>query len=478
MSRLINSVQKNAFFWWTLVCTVALFFVYNEKSYGITPVIYGVGLFVGLRLSVIDTLFAMLLFVLPFQRGIRGWTIPVVPHGTQMWEPGYSFYFGFSLKLIFFAALFCIYLCKPINEKLSTVQQKFSYGMIAFAALALIGSFSTITTTVTALGAIQFLFPIGVFLLSQPLLRSPEQKNRFILLVVVQLLFLGIIGTWQLASHHALGLFLEDNAFIDPVGFITTEGAPAYRVSGLTGHPTFFGSYLVLLLAPTLGYLIEKWKARISLSTETLPALLAWIFGIIALIGTLTRSAWGGCVMIAAIYYWRIHKTTRVARGLRILFLTTASGIVLFLGIMVATRLATLRDIPLIDPMVGRLGLIREAGIMIERFPLFGVGINQFTAVMAHGPLTVQLRAFLYPVHNTFLLFFAELGVPAGLLFGIVVTGILITSWKYVRAHFIALGVWLGVLTFVMNAQFQPLFSQDPTLDMAMIFLAYLSTLL
>jgi O-antigen ligase len=121
--------------------------------------------------------------------------------------------------------------------------------------------------------------------------------------------------------------------------------------------------------------------------------------------------------------------------------------------------------------------LIAQAMEMIKDFPLFGVGLNHFTISMALHELTPEARGFLYPVHNTVLLFISELGIPAGLLFIIFVVQVFQNSWRISQKTWTKFGIWAGASTFLINSQFHTLFNQDPSFDMFIVMLAYLTTL-
>lgn len=148
-----------------------------------------------------------------------------------------------------------------------------------------------------------------------------------------------------------------------------------------------------------------------------------------------------------------------------------------FFGGALLDRLTSLSAVWSQGTGVGRTYLIEQALFQIIKFPLFGVGLNRFTEIMSAQDLPVVVRNFLFPVHNTFLLFFSEIGIPGGLLFIIFTAGILYSSLQRATKSLLTFGVWVGAATFIVNSQFHTLFHQDPSLDIFMVLLAFLSVI-
>ncbi len=125
----------------------------------------------------------------------------------------------------------------------------------------------------------------------------------------------------------------------------------------------------------------------------------------------------------------------------------------------------------------GRLVLIREAGKIIRQFPVFGVGLNNFVKVMRDGSNNPEVLGLLFPVHNTFLLFLSELGILAGSIFIIFMISVLVKSYKKAFKVWQNTAVWMGVVSYVISAQFHTLFGSDPSFELMMIMVGYLLSL-
>lgn len=150
---------------------------------------------------------------------------------------------------------------------------------------------------------------------------------------------------------------------------------------------------------------------------------------------------------------------------------------IVFFSPLFLSRIASFKHIWTLGSGRVRLDLIKQAWLMIKAFPFLGVGLNHFTQAMNIQDLPPELKGFMYPVHNTFLLFFAELGILAGVMFMLFVVWSLYRTFGKSFNNWINFGIWVGAFSFLINAQFHTLFNQDPTFDLLIVFLAYLSVL-
>lgn len=463
-------------FYLTIFFLFALLFVFNIKSFILVVLTFGLLLFLLTDFGLVEVLFILLLFSLPFEKGLRGWSVQVVPPGPELWIPGYKFYFGFALKYIFAAALFLLTI---FNKKKVFKQFSLSHWLITgFLVLSTISTFLASDFNLAFLGLIRVFSIVWIYFAARQLFRNKKIQKYFQKLVLAFLLFFGFIGIGQFISQQPLGLFLEDSTAFRAFGYTTTEGDFLYRVSGLTGHPTFFASFLSLLLPVGLGFsfsFIEKRKFK---NLYFIISVIAALFGLIAVFGTFSRSAWIALGVSILFFVWKIYKKKKksvfkllVPIGLPVLL------VLLFFSPLFISRLVSFKHIWTLGSGRVRLDLIGQSWQMIKAFPLFGVGLNHFTRIMNLQDLPPELKGFMYPVHNTFLLFLTETGVLAGLVFILFVVRNLYRTFGKSFRNWINFGLWIGAFTFLINGQFHTLFNQDPSLDLFIVFLAYLSLL-
>jgi len=387
-----------------------------------------------------------------------------------------SFYFGFSLKLIFAVTVFLLIISK--SKKLAKQVPVQFWFVSALFALSVISTLRAQDFNLAFLGFVRIASSVIIYISGTILFRDKKIRKYFRELTLAFLLFLGFIGTRQFITQQPIGLFLEDSLALRPFGYITPEGDFLNRVSGLTGHPTFFGSFLSLLfpigIASSFVYIEKKQFKNVYFVVSVIASLL----GLVSIFGTFSRSAWIALLVTTLFFVWRIYKVKKreVLKFITPMILPIVAMFVLFSPLFLS-RIASFRYIWTLGSGRVRLDLIDQAWLMIKAFPLFGVGLNHFTRVMNLQNLPPELKGFMFPVHNTFLLFFAELGTLAGILFIVFVFWNLYQSFRKSLKSWVRFGIWVGAFTFLINAQFHTLFSQDPSFDLFIILLAYLSAL-
>lgn len=474
MNQLLS--KKISLYILTHLCCLSFIFLPNNKIYLAVFAIYGLFLFFFNKFSLIESVFAVLLLSLPFERGIRGWFIDVVFPERQPWIPGYSFYFGITPKLILICLFFAVsifYVAKRQKQN----SKNLSMFLITFLLFSLISSFSVSNLDLAFPGLVRIFEFTGIFIAGRCMFTSDRIRGLFPHILTGILLVYGFVGSLQTVLGRPIGLFLEDTGVTGSLGYITTDSIPLYRAMAFTGHPTYFGSLLSLLLPLSLGIFLINLKERRLNNYAFILNTIALIVGLISLIGTFSRSAWIAVTIALTIFLWKKKIFSSVTSWMIAPAIIFLGAVTSYIVPTILYRVGSLSDILYQGNGRGRLNLISQALDMIKGSPLFGVGLNHFTMIMAQKDLSLEARTFLYPVHNTFLLFFAELGIPAGILFTLFVFLGLKQTWRISQNSWLNFGIWIGAATFVLNSQFHTLFNLDPSLDIFITMLAYLSVL-
>ncbi|MBI5620163.1 O-antigen ligase family protein [Candidatus Gottesmanbacteria bacterium] len=453
-----------------------LLFAVNIKTFILIMLGYGVALFFFSSYRVPEIIFFLLLFSLPFEKGLRDWMVSVVPTGPELWAPGYSFYFGITLKLILTCTsiLFLIISARHVRPH----NAKALYILFLFVFFSMISTLTSSDITIAAIGFIRLLQACAIFVLGSYYIRKiPAMRGHFQNILISFLIFFGAIGTIQFLSGQPLGLFLEDAQGLRPFGYLTSDTGPLYRVSGLFGHPTFFGSLLSFLIPVGITRWLSDRNKKGTISKTLYGASVA--VGCIAIAASLSRGAWIAVFVCFSAILWKLSAEGRnvLMKKLLLLMISTLTILAILLGPQLLARASTFTSLASLSSGRVRLDLMRQAVTITGEYPFFGTGLNLFTQAMNAHDLPPEIKGFMYPVHNTFLLFFSELGIPAGVLFLVFTAYCLITSWKKAKQNWENFGIWLGAVTFIINAQFQTLFNQDPTFDFFMVYLAFLTTL-
>ena len=382
-------------------------------AYALVFVVFVAVMFL-LKKSIKTALFYGLLLTIPFERGFRGYDIQVVAPGPEIWIKGFKLYFGMTPKLIASVSLFLLMLNQSWDVKKRALLV--NWLVVVFLGWGLLNSFQADAPQLALWGWWRLLITGWLMVISQYFFKLRQHREFFFKYLVSGLIFFGLIGTWQFISQQPMGIFLEDISVRFPFGRFTNESRLVYRVSGLVSHPTYFGSLLSLFLPFSLAGLLFSKKNKLVL-------FVASLLGLIAVFATFSRSAWLALMMIFFVFLWwgwKKKKKVHQFLSVKILALSLISFLVIFSGLL-QVRLSTFNDIWTVGSGKGRVILLKEASKMIQNNPVWGVGLNNFTKVMRNSSNDPNALSLLYPVHNTFILFIAELGWFGGLMFVVLI---------------------------------------------------------
>jgi O-antigen ligase len=234
------------------------------------------------------------------------------------------------------------------------------------------------------------------------------------------------------------------------------------RASGFLGMSNSFAWYLITFLPVLLSTMLTRgedlrgWK-RLLLATSSCLA-------VIALVLTYSRGGWGAfCLSLlafAALTYRALPRAERSRFAVRI----TA---VVLLAVLLCLPFAKPIYLRLTEDDHGsvqvRVPLMQVAQNMIADNPWLGVGPANYEAEMRRYDETPGKVSddFDWPVHNIFLHMTAEAGIPATLLFLILIMIALKRGWRTLGSHdpfFRALGAGLitGMLAYLWMGLKEP----------------------
>lgn len=272
------------------------------------------------------------------------------------------------------------------------------------------------------LGVIMVFAPVGLVLYLTSWGGEPQQLSGLILMTTALLTF--GVGNWMstrtepaaqailaaaaagvcvlqtfAAVAQSQGLLLFGAANPDATAFIADEG----RMVGLYNHPSTLGKTTFLLLGVLLP--LSSSRAR---NVRTV-AQVGIVAGVIGTLLTLSRA--NAVATAATLLIWVVINRRDVSLGARIG--TTA----LFAGAVLG-NLGTIGDILARnseDPMGGQRAVLTEIGLaQIRDSPWVGIGANYYSEYVGSVD---RFAAFGFPVHNTFLLAAAEIGIPLATIF-------------------------------------------------------------
>jgi putative inorganic carbon (hco3(-)) transporter len=277
--------------------------------------------------------------------------------------------------------------------------------------------------------------------------------RRTVFNIVAVLLLAGVVqsiaGLAQYISGGSLGLqiFGESKSY-NLYSLMLAGTAVISRVSGTFGHPNSLAGFLVMLVVINLALFWAPISERVKLALW--PTLL--LMGT-ALILTFSRAGWlalsvGGMFSLYLCFFRRIKH-----RGLSFL-LSLALLILFFIG-----------SVGLITPLRQRL-FLEDYGTAQVRIPLaavalniighhpwLGIGLGNYTMAAPDYDTTPEGISYEFPrpVHNEFLLIAAEQGLPALILFLIILLYVVIQLFRLSQSRtdpvlpYLAIGL-LGTL--------------------------------
>jgi O-antigen ligase len=224
--------------------------------------------------------------------------------------------------------------------------------------------------------------------------RTPQE-----VIFIVSMLLAGLI----LESLIILGMGPLEMAGVH-VRVLAADDSIGARFSGTLGSPVDAGAYLSLLLAPAVGVLASRVKR-----SAKLLAVVGLCLGSVALVGTLSRAAWGVAILSIAATWWMLSRRGRLPVIVPCLIVASVLVVGLVFQGTIITRLTGDDD----GSARGRVPLMMTALDIIHDHPILGVGANNYVAALNRYESSFT-GDWLYTVHNKYLLVWAETGI-AGL---------------------------------------------------------------
>lgn len=175
------------------------------------------------------------------------------------------------------------------------------------------------------------------------------------------------------------------------------------RMVGLYNHPSTLGKTAFLLLAILL---------PMTTSTSRYCRLVSMVGIISGLVGTvLTLARANTLAIIIALVLWMVINRRTISLGRRLSTLV-ALGVALLANTSSVSGLVSRNEE---DPLGGQRPELLRVGLdQIASAPWTGIGPNSYSETVGRFN---ELAATGFPVHNTFLLGVAELGIPLAVIF-------------------------------------------------------------
>jgi O-antigen ligase len=284
-------------------------------------------------------------------------------------------------------------------------------------------------------------------------------KDRCTVYFVIGMILLtgliqAVIGMGQYAKGGPLGLELlgEQGVLTAKAGLATLS-----RVGGTIGHPNKLALFLTFILEINIALFFIPLSVFLRMASVFSLMLMTG-----ALILTHSRGGWISLIIGGAIniYWCTAKKTRRKIASAILVFVVIGGGALGVVGLIEPVRNRVFED----DHGAGdvRIPLNRIALNIIRHHYWWGVGLNNYASKVReydNSPEGVT-RYFPEPVHNEYLLVAAELGIPAAVVFLILLGGVVILHISVVKAWedpvlpFLTIGFFCGWIGWCLHHMF------------------------
>ncbi len=358
--------------------------------------------------------------------------LPFDPFGEVAYHPGGA-WDGFILYPYDFPliALTLLLVAETLAGKRPFRVSRIDVVVILFIVWSILSIYSS---SHISLSAFEILRMGKLYLLARiiaGLIRTRSDIHYLLIALLAGLVVQGVIGLFQYTTGTDFGLELYT------VGNLR-------RVSGTVGWPNTYGTYAAAILS--LGFSLWVFGAD---SRLRLPAIVASILGVSALVISFSRGAWISLVasmLVILLLAWRTGRLSKKALFRIAGSLVVVATIAMLFSGSISSRISEVRsDLYVLSD---RMKLNQVAMNMIRSRPILGVGINTFVNEMGGFDTTGISAYFPQPVHNVYLLVAAETGLIGLLLFICLLVVVLQDCLKLIRGadHFLAV-CGIGVLS-------------------------------
>lgn len=282
----------------------------------------------------------------------------------------------------------------------------FPWMTIPMVSLLMISVLSMTKSVRISLSLFQIFQMIKVFLLFFYIANNvrSEKDFKFILYLLFTTLIFEIgIGYYQYLTNDYVDLTILSDASRHKPRELGDE--KIMSVSGTFYGDARFGDYLILVCFLVLASLMSRDKIYKKLIY--FPMLSA---GIILIVFTFSRGAWLGFGIGLLLFsvFQLFYSTKKPSTFLQFLLIVLVAATVFYVFKDLITERITGEDYGSAE---SRIPMMQIGYEMIKAHPILGVGINNYTRVMAFYDPTGLSYVWDQPVHNVFIQLTAEIGI-------------------------------------------------------------------
>lgn len=435
-----------------IVLYILLFFSFNNKTFFPSVILFSLYLFWLLedwRQAAWITLVALL----PFEWGLRDFRVNM-PLPFNFLTPGREppfLHFPISAKFLLTTFLLIAANFKKSNYKLRVKTEDFF--LIAFLILSLFASFMSSNPQLAFISIARILQAIIIYYLAKFFAKKKNMLKLTLNLLLVLMIFEGILATGQLFLGGPFGRIIEESLLSSPYGKTAAEDVFRFRASGTFTDP----NTMAIVWLTTIPLVLSQTLYKYPLIKDKTLTSFTFTLGFLGLISTFSRGVWliFLLVVVGMVAFLAKKKKLSIARY-KYVFLTL--GILLLaVSPIIIRRTLSLQEFLWSQFSSGkaRIQLMQEAWEIIKQAPILGVGPGNFLSAMVKNNVTGVAEHFLYPVHNLYLLFASEMGLPALLIFLIFLTLVIkresLEKKVDKKLQGLKIGILSGIFAFLLS---------------------------
>ena len=378
---------------------------------------------------------------------------------------GYNFGFTFNVFIIFSFLLLVVILIdlfkrRKINLKFNHVSWIFLFFYIALFLSSLIFSQNPEISFWPFLN-LSAILAVFIFI------RVYNFKKLFIFLLAIfsaMVIFESCLVGLQYANKGSIGRSIEFSQETEIFGRGVDEDFFQYRPIGTFSHANELAAFLI----PLLILLVASLYLKVAFSNYL---LVSFLLGLIALVSTLSRSAWLCFALslfaLAFIFEKRWKLSLNIPQKIKKkIFFIFLIVLILSLFFLLPRILKSFYSFGESGGFYTRMELIKESWRLFLRFPFFGVGLGLSPKLIFEQNPYGVMSYFPSAVHNGFLLLSSETGIISLVLFLFFIffsikksLFLLLKNNDYARI--MVIGSALAIFTILMNWLAQPLYATN-----------------
>jgi len=294
---------------------------------------------------------------------------------------------------------------------------------------------------------LNFLLAIGLFWV---LIKAEYNHLKLIYCFLAGIFLQAILGIWQFLSQSTfsnkwLGLAEHTSSLGGTSVIETLNGERWLRSYGGLDHPNMLGGVLAIGIILSIFIILTRksgelgiWNNDSGITKKTLIPYSLFIILITALFFSFSRGAilsLSVSLLSIVIFYIIKNDWVPLKKLLKLFFLSVIIFIILFFQYkdLVQTRANGEARLE-VKSTEERIDSYKYAFSITKKYPFFGVGIGNYTVALFKEIKPIRPSYFYQPVHNFFLLIWAEIGIVGFLLLIIFIIYIIILNFKPARS--------------------------------------------